>query len=90
VRAELADDPFGGTLFVFRNRRASAVKLLVYDGRGFWLCQKRLSSGRFRFWPKAAQGAGPAQSLEAHELQVLLSGGDFEAAGAAPIWRRVA
>jgi hypothetical protein len=51
---------------------------------------KRLSSGRFRFWPKAAQGAGPAQSLEAHELQVLLSGGDFEAAGAAPIWRRVA
>jgi transposase len=41
VRAELADDPFGGTLFVFRNRRASAVKLLVYDGRGFWLCQNQ-------------------------------------------------
>jgi transposase len=89
VRAELAGDPFGGTLFVFRNRRATAVKLLVYDGRGFWLCQKRLSSGRFRFWP-SARGAGPAQALEAHELQVLLSGGDFEAVKAAPSWRRVA
>jgi len=89
VRVELAGDPFGGTLFVFRNRRASAVKLLVYDGQGFWLCQKRLSSGRFRFWPQA-RGAQPGRALEAHELQVLLSGGDFEAAQAAPIWRRVA
>ena len=89
VRGELAGDPFGGTLFVFRNRRASAVKLLVYDGQGFWLCQKRLSSGRFRFWPPA-RGAQPGRALEAHELQVLLSGGDFEAAQAAPIWRRVA
>jgi transposase len=90
VRAELGGDPFGGALFVFRNRRATAVKLLVYDGRGFWLCQMRLSSGRFRFWPEAPRGAGPAQALEAHELQVLLSGGDFEAVKAGPRWRRVA
>lgn len=89
VRAELARDPFGGAVFVFRNRRATAVKLLVYDGQGFWLCQKRLSSGRFRFWPRA-RGEGRAEALEAHELQVLLSGGDFEAAKAAPLWRRVA
>jgi transposase len=89
VRAELGGDPFGGTLFVFRNRRATAVKLLVYDGRGFWLCQKRLSSGRFRFWPEA-RGEAPAHAFEAHELQVLLSGGDFAAAKAAPLWRQVA
>ena len=89
VRAELASDPFSGGLFVFRNRRATAVKLLVYDGRGYWLCHKRLSTGRFRFWP-SARGAHPAQALEAHELQVLLSGGDFAAVQAAPLWRQLA
>jgi transposase len=89
VRGELLGDPFSGAVFVFRNRRATAVKLLVYDGRGFWLCQKRLSSGQFAFWPQA-RGEGRARALEAHELQVLLSGGDFEAAKAAPLWRRVA
>ena len=87
VRAALASDPFSGGVFAFRNRRATAVKLLVYDGRGFWLCHKRLSTGRFRFWPPG--GAGPARALEAHELVVLLSGGDFVAAKAAPVWRRL-
>ena len=81
----LRSDPFSGTAFVFRNRRRTAVKLLVYDGQGFWLCQKRLSQGRFRFWPTGKTVRG----LEAHELQVLLSGGDFEAAVGAPPWRRV-
>jgi transposase len=82
----LGDDPFSGTLFVFRNRRGTALKLLVYDGQGFWLCQKRLSSGRFRFWPG---GAGSATRLEAHELQVLLAAGNPATAQAAPAWRRV-
>jgi transposase len=89
VRAELGSDPFSGCVFVFRNRRASAVKLLVYDGRGYWLCQKRLSSGRFRFWP-TGHGEQRARALEAHELQVLITGGDFEAVRAAPVWRQLA
>ena len=56
-RAVLRRDPFSGTVFVFRNRRQSAIKLLVYDGQGFWLCHKRLSSGRFRWWPsRGSQG----------------------------------
>ena len=50
-REALAADPFSGTVFVFRNRRGIAIKLLAYDGQGFWLCQKRLSAGRFRYWP---------------------------------------
>lgn len=86
VREVLASDPFDGAVFVFRNRRATALKLLVFDGQGFWLCQKRLSSGRFRHWPAGTQ-AGAA--LQAHELSVLLSGGDFTAARGAPLWRRV-
>jgi transposase len=88
AREQLRSDPFSGYVFVFRNRGATSVKLLVYDGQGFWLCQKRLSTGRFRFWPSLKGEAG--RVLEAHELQVLLSGGDFEAAGAAPAWRSVA
>jgi len=86
VRQVLAADPFGGVVFVFRNRRGTAVKLLVYDGQGFWLCQKRLSRGRFRFWPQGQ----PGQALAAHELAVLLSGGDFAAAPGVPVWRAVA
>ncbi len=88
VRAELASDPFSGCVFVWRNRRATAVKILAYDGRGFWLCQRRLSQGRFRFWPEE-RDAERSCTLEAHELTVLLSGGDYAATNAAPVWRRV-
>ena len=85
-KATLASDPMSGHVFVFRNRRATALKILVYDGQGFWLCQKRLSTGRFPFWPT---GVSPTQSLKAHELSVLLQAGDFQATGAAPAWRPV-
>ena len=85
-REVLAADPFSGAVFVFRNRRATSVKVLAYDGQGFWLAQKRLSTGRFRFWPR---GTGGRTMLQAHELAVLLSGGDPEAAQGAPQWRRV-
>ncbi len=84
----LAKDPFSGAAFVFRNRRATAIKVLIYDGQGFWLCHKRMSSGRFRFWPRRT-GSAAARSLEAHELAVLLAGGDFEAVRSHPLWRPV-
>jgi transposase len=86
-RQSLGEDPLRGALFAFRNRRATAVKVLVYDGQGFWLCHKRLSEGRFRWWPSAVNQA--AKSLAAHQLQVLLSAGDPEATKAAPAWRSV-
>jgi len=87
-RQKLDADPMSGAVFVFRNRRARALKILVYDGQGFWLCQKRLSTGRFKFWPNL-NGEGPARRLAAHELQVLLACGDPAAAKGAPPWRRV-
>lgn len=85
-RQVLKTDPFGGALFVFRNRRSTSVKILAYDGRGFWLCQKRLSKGRFRWWP---QGPEASLTLEAHQIQLLLAGGDPAAAQGAPLWRPV-
>jgi hypothetical protein len=54
-RAKLNADPFSGCLFVFRSRRATSIKVLVYDGQGFWLATKRLSKGRFRWWPQVAE-----------------------------------
>jgi transposase len=86
-REKLRADPFTGVMFVFRNRRGTALKLLVYDGQGFWLCQKRLSQGRFRYWPSREDGA--AATLQAHELQVLLCAGDPSATRAAPPWRKI-
>jgi transposase len=52
----LRQDPFVGAVFVFRNRKGTALKVLTYDGQGFWLCHKRLSQGRFPWWPSAAEG----------------------------------
>lgn len=37
----LRADPFAGYVFVFRNRRSTAVKLLLYDSQGFWLCHNQ-------------------------------------------------
>jgi len=86
-RAALREDPFSGAVFVFRNRQRTALKVLVYDGQGFWLCHKRLSKECFRWWPTAAEAA--CAPLQAHELHVLLCGGDPSATQAAPVWRKV-
>ncbi len=86
-KASLAHDPFAGTVFVFRNRRATAIKVLVYDGQGFWLCQKRLSEGRFRWWPSSTDKA--TKSVAAHQLTVLFSAGNPNRTSAAPEWRSV-
>jgi transposase len=80
-------DPFSGALFVFRNRKATTIKIMVYDGQGFWLCQKRLSKGRFRWWP--ADNGQTTALLEAHQLQLLIAAGNPAAAQAAPMWRRI-
>lgn len=84
-KQKLATDPFSGCLFLFRSRNATAIKVLVYDGQGFWIAQKRLSKGRFQWWP---EGVGSAQPLEAHQAQILLAGGDPSVTGA-PVWRAV-
>jgi len=81
---KLATDPFSGCVFVFRSRSAQAIKVLVYDGQGFWLATKRLSKGRFRWWPEGET----SRALEAHQVQLLLAAGNPDTT-AAPPWRRV-
>jgi transposase len=84
-REKLAADPFSGCLFIFRSRRGTAIKLPCFDGHGFWLATKRLSKGRFRWWPG---GDEPARVLRAHQAQLLLAAGNPDT-DAAPEWRRV-
>src|SRR2546430_8787629 len=50
----LQQDPFSGTIFVFRSKRADRVKLLVYDGTGLVLIWKRLEGGTFK-WPPVSE-----------------------------------
>jgi transposase len=83
---KLAEDPFSGCVFVFRSRSGTAIRLLTYDGQGYWLAQKRLSKGRFIWWPEAVE---PAKALEAYEAQLLMAAGDLSRLRAAPMWRRV-
>ena len=84
-RERLAADPFSGCLFLFRSRRATSIRALLYDGQGFWLAQKRLSKGRFPWWPT---GPGPARTIEAHQAQLLVAAGNPDTP-AAPAWRKL-
>ena len=86
-RNVLKTDPFSGYVFIFRNKRASAIKVLTYDGQGFWLCQKRLSKGRFTWWPTKDNGV--VSELEARELQFLIWNGTPECIQAAAEWKAV-
>jgi transposase len=86
-RQQLQADPMSGALFIFGCRRRRSIKILAYDGQGFILYQKRLSSGRFSWWPRA--GPEPTVRLEAPQLQLLLWNGDPSRASTAPLWRPI-
>ena len=76
VREAMQCDPFSGTIYVFRARRADRIKLIFWDGTGVCLLAKRLEDGKF-CWPKIQDGA---IVLSAAQFQALLEGLD---------WRRV-
>ena len=68
-------DPFEAALFAFCNRNRDRVKILEWDGDGFWLYFKRLEKGRFR-WP--ASGDAATMLLTGEELSILLGGTKVE------------
>lgn len=86
-REEMGSDPFSGVVFVFRNRQKTSLKILIYDGQGFWLCQKRLSEGRFRCWPDESEGR--LNFFSASQLQTLIFNGNPWDARYAPDWRKI-
>ena len=86
-RRALGANPLEGAVYVFRNRSGTALKILFYDGQGFWLCMKRLSQGRFHWWPS---GPEATSALSARELAIVLWNGNPQLAAMAQDWRRVA
>jgi transposase len=74
VRSQLGEDPLSGDAFVFLGRRRNRLKVLLWDGSGFWLLVKRLECGSFAV-PAAAQASGDgAVAVSEIEWRLLLSG----------------
>ena len=74
VRSQLGEDPLSGDAFVFLGRRRNRLKVLLWDGSGFWLLVKRLECGSFAV-PAAAQARGDgAVAVSEVEWRLLLSG----------------
>ena len=86
-RQVLEEDPFSGTVFVFTNRSRSSIKILLFDGGGFWLCQKRFSRGRLAWWPSRQET--PSFSITPGQLHILFSQGDPSDIHVPPDWRSV-
>ncbi|MBW7877652.1 MAG: IS66 family insertion sequence element accessory protein TnpB [Candidatus Cloacimonetes bacterium] len=76
-------------MFVFINRSHNSIRILFYDSQGFWLCQKRLSSGRFRNWPRGGKTDASIVSLVEAELSVLLRGGRINNLYLKPAFRQI-
>jgi transposase len=76
VRTHLQEDPLSGTLFLFRSRCGSRLKILYWDRDGYALWYKRLEQGVFRF-PKADDDATAKVQIRPSELAMLLEGIDL-------------
>lgn len=76
VRDSFEADPTSGHWFVFINRRANRLRILVWDRNGFWLATKRLERGTFERF----EGAGATLEIDRAKLAMLLDGIDIKKA----------
>lgn len=77
IAQELKRDPYSGECFVFRSKTGSRLKMLVWDGLGFWLHYRRLEKATF-VWPQVNERG--VIELSHAQFAVLTQGLD---------WRRV-
>ena len=73
VQSVLKEDPFTGTVFVFRAKRADRLKLLFWDGSGLVMAYKRLEESPFT-WPAVRDGV---MTLNRAQFEALFSGLDW-------------
>ncbi|MDN7691538.1 IS66 family insertion sequence element accessory protein TnpB [Burkholderia cenocepacia] len=65
--------PMDASLYVFGNRRRDRIKILGWDGNGFWLLMKRLEADRFTWLDKKTEVVTMTTDL----LHALLDGDDI-------------
>ena len=70
---QLEVNPCAGSAFVFRNATGNRIKVLLWDGNGVWLCQRRLHQGSFS-WPKPGD---PSFSVTQSQWDWLVAGVDW-------------
>ena len=85
-RLQLTIEPTNGILFVFCNKSRKIIKILCYDGQGFWLLIKRLSTGRFKWWPVNKQNTC---QLNYRELFTMIHNGIPKDAKFSEDWKPV-
>lgn len=84
VRREFAADPLDGSLFLFINRRRDRLKILHWDGTGYWLYYKLLEAGTF----ETIASEGRCAQLNSTQLAMLLGGVSLVAAKQRKRYRR--
>jgi transposase len=86
VRDGLRGDPLSGDIFVFRNKSADRIKLLIWEEDGYAIWYKRLERGSYRF-PTVADGS-PHVEIRGADLIMLLAGIDFSSVKRAKRYHR--
>ena len=79
TREKIGEEPLSGHLFVFCNGGRNRMKILYWDGNGYWLFAKRLESGTFA-WPGRLASGETALEMKSHELMALVGGIDLRRA----------
>lgn len=87
VTERLGEDPRGGTLFVFTNRRRNRLKILYFDGTGLWVMIKRLEEGTFA-WPRSVESEARKLWLRPEALAMLTDGIELRGARLRPWYER--
>ena len=74
----LQEDPASGHWFAFINRRCDRLKLLGWDGQGFWIWYKRLESGSFE--KPTADSKQVQIEIDVTQLSLIINGIDLRSA----------
>ena len=85
-RYVLEAEPMSGVYFIFRNKKENQIRILLYDGDGYWLCTKRFSKGRIKTWPMFDN---KLSKLDPRDLGVLLWRGDLSSTLFPKYWHKI-